>query len=39
VPIPDFSAYGELVYSLPETYASIRHSTLVLATIELNLYG
>jgi hypothetical protein len=33
VPIPDFTAYGELVYSLPETYASIRHSTLVLATI------
>jgi hypothetical protein len=33
VPIPSFSAYSELVYSLPETHASVRHSTLVLATI------
>ena len=33
MPIPDFSAYGELVYSLPETHPSIRRSTLVLATI------
>ena len=33
MPIPDFLAYGELVYSLPETYPSIQCSTLVLATI------
>lgn len=33
MPIPDFSTYGELVYSLPETNASIQGSTLVLATL------
>lgn len=33
MPLPDFLAYGELVYSLPETYPSIQRSTLVLATI------
>jgi len=33
VPLPDFQAYSTLIYSLPEHYASIQHSTLVLATI------
>ena len=33
MPIPDFLAYGELIYSLPEIYPSIQRSTLVLATI------
>jgi uncharacterized protein DUF6516 len=33
VPIPDFQTYGELIYSLPERYSRIQHSTLVLATI------
>jgi hypothetical protein len=33
VPLPDVSSYGELVYSLPERYRSIQHSTLVLAPI------
>jgi hypothetical protein len=33
VPLPDFLAYGQLVYSLPETYPTIQRSTLVLATI------
>jgi hypothetical protein len=33
VPIPDFHAYGELVYALPENHPRIRHSTLVLASI------
>lgn len=33
MPIPDFGAYGELIYSLPGTYPSIQRSTLVLATI------
>jgi hypothetical protein len=33
VPLSDFLAYGELIYSLPETYPSIQRSTLVLATI------
>lgn len=31
--IRDFQTYGELIYSLPERYATIQHSTLVLATI------
>jgi hypothetical protein len=31
--LPDFAAYGELVYSLPDRYPAIRSSTLVLATI------
>ena len=31
--IPDFPAYGELIYALPAKYPSISHSTLVLATI------
>ena len=31
--LPDFVAYGELVYSLPERYPAIQHSTLVLANI------
>ena len=30
---PDITAYGELVYSLPERYPVIQRSTLVLATI------
>jgi hypothetical protein len=33
MPLPDFLTYGELVYSLQETYSTIRRSTLVLATI------
>jgi hypothetical protein len=33
VPLPDFLAYGQLVYSLPDTYPTIQRSTLVLATI------
>jgi hypothetical protein len=33
VPLPDPLAYGELIYSLPEAYPSIRRSTLVLANI------
>ena len=33
MPIPDFQSYGALIYSLPERYPSIQHSTLVLATI------
>ena len=33
MPIPDFQAYGELVYTLPERFPSIQHSTLVLASI------
>ena len=31
--ILDFEAYSELIYSLQTRYTSIRHSTLVLATI------
>ena len=31
--IPDFQTYGKLIYSLPERYAAIQHSTLVLVTI------
>lgn len=31
--LSDFQSYGELIYSLPERYAAIRRSTLVLATI------
>jgi len=33
MPITDFHAYGKLIYSLQKHYASIRRSTLVLATI------
>jgi hypothetical protein len=33
VPVPDFHTYGRLIYSLPELYSKIQHSTLVLATI------
>jgi hypothetical protein len=33
MPISDFQTYSEFVYSLPERYGSIQHSTLVLATI------
>ena len=33
MPLPDFPDYGELIYSLPETYPVIQRSTLVLATI------
>ncbi len=33
MPVPDFHTYGELIYSLPERYSKIQHSTLVLATI------
>ncbi len=33
MPVPDFHTYGELIYSLPELYSKIQHSTLVLATI------
>ena len=33
MPLPDFHTYSVLIYSLPEHYASIRHSTLVLASI------
>ncbi len=31
--IRDFQTYSELIYSLPERYANIQHSTLVLAPI------
>ena len=31
--IPDFRTYGNLLYSLQQTYPTIRESTLVLATI------
>ena len=33
MPITDFHTYGKLIYSLQERYASVRRSTLVLATI------
>jgi len=33
VPLADFHTYSVFIYSLPERYASIRHATLVLATI------
>ena len=33
MPFPDFLAYGELIYRLPETYTIIQRSTLVLASI------
>ena len=33
MPLADLQTYSVLLYSLPERYASIRHSTLVLATI------
>lgn len=33
MPLSDFQAYGELIYSLPERYTVIQRSTLVLATI------
>jgi len=33
MPITDFHTYGKLIYSLQKRYASIRRSTLVLATI------
>jgi hypothetical protein len=33
VPIADFLTYSELIYSLQERYATIQHSTLVLATV------
>ncbi len=33
MPITDFHAYGKLIYSLQKHYASVRRSTLVLATI------
>lgn len=33
MPLPDFLAYGELIYSLPEAHPAIQRSTLVLATI------
>ena len=33
MPLPDFQTYSVFIYSLPERYVSIRHSTLVLATI------
>lgn len=33
MPIPDFHAYGELIYTLQERYPSIQGSTLALATI------
>ena len=33
MPLPDFQTYSVLLYALPERYTSIRHSTLVLATI------
>lgn len=32
MPIPGFQTYGELVYTLPERYPSIRYSTLILAS-------
>lgn len=31
--LQDFQTYGALIYTLQERYPSIRHSTLVLATI------
>lgn len=31
--LPDFQTYGALIYTLQERYPSIRHSTLVLATL------
>jgi hypothetical protein len=37
MPIPDFEAYSELVYALPERYSSIHHSTLVLVPIGVKL--
>lgn len=33
MPLPDFQTYSEIIYCLQERYASIQHSTLVLATI------
>ncbi len=33
MPITDFHIYGNLIYSLQERYASVRRSTLVLASI------
>jgi len=33
MPITDFHIYGKLIYSLQERYASVRRSTLVLASI------
>jgi len=33
MPITDFHIYGKLIYSLQEGYASVRRSTLVLASI------
>ncbi len=33
MPITDFHTYGKLIYSLQERHASVRRSTLVLATI------
>lgn len=33
MPIADFLTYSELIYSLQERYATIQHSTLVLATV------
>ena len=33
MPITDFHTYGKLIYSLQKRYASVRRSTLVLATI------
>ena len=33
MPITNFHTYGKLIYSLQERYASVRRSTLVLATI------
>ena len=33
MPLSDFQTYGELIYTLPERYAVIQRSTLVLATI------
>jgi hypothetical protein len=33
VSLQDFQTYGALIYTLQERYPSIRHSTLVLATI------
>jgi hypothetical protein len=33
MPIPDFHAYGKLIYSLQERYPIVRRSTLVLANI------
>lgn len=33
MPIPDFQTYGTLIYSIQERYTSVKHSTLVLATI------